>query len=386
MALSQQLQERYKKNADRALERTGITRAQESARKKFEAQHGYDPRACIENGGFTLPRHKRQLEEKYKLQEAVTETQMFALTSFLVGDSAAAAYQTVPVIYRDLADIATAKTNEVTYNVLQGGDVPHAANETEEFTEARASGYVVRARMYRYGKIVAYSNLFDEDDQTGELRRWAEYQSELMPYAEERTWVTTLFAAYQAANIRSGGVNGGIIPPMNIAGSAPTGYGGPVTAAAPIGQAPLEALYEAVPYVTDASGNLSLVKVDTILCAEGADEITAEKILQSFYNTAAPAAAGGALAGILMKNVMEGRLGVKATRFVQYARAGIAGGNPWGIGQAGRMGTFINRTPMSVVTESAMAGRSFDTDSTRIRIQRRFGATVRMPEFFLAGN
>jgi hypothetical protein len=388
MPIAQKLQERLDKNEKRFLKESGMADATERARADFEKKHGYDPRACVESYGFTLPRHKRILESQYKLSEAVVETQLFSLTSFMVNDAVNASYQAVPVIYRSIADIAQAKTSEVSYVVLQGGDVPHAANETEEFTEVRASGYLVRARIYRFGKVVAYSDVLEEDDQTGEIKRWAEYQGDLMPYAEERQWVVTLFSAYQAANVRASGINGGIIPPMNIAGQAPSGYGGPtLTASAPT-QAALEGLYEAVPYVTDASGNLSLVKVDTIVCAEGADEITFEKILQSFYNTTAPSSSGGPLAGILMKNVMEGKLGIAATRFVQYARAGLAGGgsNPWGVGQAGRIGTFINRTPLSVVTEASNAGRSFDTASTRIRLMRRFGATVRMPEFFLAGN
>ncbi len=381
--MSTTLDDLLSRNAQRQADR--MTKDQQALRETYKAKNGYDPKELIEKPGFTLQGAAKMFREQFKLSESVTESQVYSLMTFLTADQMATIYKTVPTVYQELADIFDVKSNEVNVTVLQGGDVPGPVSETEELPEARLAGMNMRMKCYTFGKIIAVSRLLEEDDQTGEISNWANSQARLMPYAEESWWVKTLFNAYQPQNIRGLGQNG-IIPPMCIAGSALAGYGGPAIAAGGITQASFEAAYEAMNYVTDVSGNLSLVDYNTIFTAAGADAINAEKILGSMYNTTAPGAAGGNLQGAFMKNVMEGKLTLKSSRFVRFARPGLDGiNNPWGIGMAGRIGSFANRTPITVETEPN-AGKSFDGRLTRMQYYRRFGAAVRYPEAFLAMN
>lgn len=356
-----------------------------SAAKKFEKKHGYDPAAQVNKPGFSLAESRKQLTEKYKLSEGITDSQVFALAGYLVMDDMTKAYQMRPTIYRSLAKIVQSKSLEASFFAVQRGDIPVPVNEYEAIPESRLAGVLTRIRNYRYARIFSYSNELGQDDQTGSIRDIATSIGEGMAYAEEQAWVVSLFQAYQPANVRSPGPTGGIIPPMNIAGSAPAGYGGPVTTASPVTQVALENLYTAADYATDLEGNFALVDPNVGVFAS-ADKIQVLKMLDSMYNPSVASTTPGAVGGIFSKNVLEGLFKPFFSPFVKRARAGIAGGNPWGIGEAGKIGAFQERTPLTVDTELAMAGRSFDENSTRVRAMRRFGTGVVLPEFFLVGN
>lgn len=382
--MSTNLETLLERNSKRQADR--MTKDQAALRESYKAKNGYDPKELSEKPGFTLQGAGRVFREQFKLSESVTESQVYSLMSYVVADQMASEYKLVPTVYQELADIFDVKSNQVNVTVLQGGDVPGPVGETEELPEVRMSGMNMRMACHTFGKIIAISNILEEDDQTGQISDWANSQARLMPYAEESWWVKTLFGAYSPANVRGTNING-IIPPMCIAGQAPAGYGGPTIAPGGITQASFEAAYEAMSYVTDVSGLLSMVDYNTIFTSAGADAINAEKILGSMYNTTAPGAAGGNFGGAFMKNVMEGKLALKSSRFVRFARPGFDNANnPWGIGQAGRIGSFANRTPLRVETEASNAGKSFDSRLTRMAYYRRFGAAVRYPEAFLAMN
>jgi hypothetical protein len=349
----------------------------------FQNEFGYDPLPVIKQPGFSIAGVGRQLREKYKLTEAITTSQLFSLTKITTIAGMTDAYKLAVTSYRNLAQVTTSKSAEETYFPLQRGDIPVPVGETEAAPESRLGGVMTRIKNYKFARVLVYSEDLAADDQTGQLATQAGQIGEAMSYAEEQWWIVTLFATYQVANLRSAG---GIVPSMNIAGSGGTTYGGPVCTAGPLTQPNLENLYGASGYVTDIEGNFALVMPDTLLVA-WADRLTAKKLLNSMYNPATPPAGNQATGGIFSENPMKGELTISASPFLMRARAGIDGANrPWALLQSGRGHVFQERTPLTVVTEAPNAGKSFDEDSVRTKVKRRFGAGTVLPEFIMVGN
>jgi hypothetical protein len=350
---------------------------------KFTEQFGYDPLPILKQPGFSIASVGKQLREKYKLTETITTSQLFALTKITTIAGMTDAYKLAATTYRNLAQVTTSKSAEETYFPLQRGDIPVPVGETEAAPESRLGGVLTRVKNYKFARVLVYSNDLADDDQTGQLTTQAGQIGEAMSYAEEQWWIVTLFATYAIANLRGAG---GIVPPMNIAGQAPANYGGPVCTVGPLTQPNLENLYGASGYITDIEGNFALVMVDTLLVA-WADRLTAKKLLNSMYNPATPPAGAQATGGIFSENPMKGELEISASPFIMRARTGLDGVNrPWALLQSGRGHIFQERTPLSVVTEAPNAGKSFDEDSTRTKVKRRFGAGTVLPEFILVGN
>ncbi len=350
--------------------------------RRFKEHYGYDMLPEIAKPGFSLREARRQLRERFKLSEAVTTSQLFALTTGLVTQDLSNAYQIVPTVYRKLAKIVPSTKAEETYFPLQRADIPVPVGETEAAPESRLGGVLTRIANHKFARVIVMSQEMEQDDQTGQIRDQANGIGEGMGYAEEQWWVSQLFAAYVAANIRS---SGGIIPPMCIAGQAPSNYGGPTCTAGAVSQANIENLFTAADYVTDLEGNFALVQINAGLFAS-ADKIAVKRIMQSVYMPSTPSASAGVVGGIFSDNVLKGEFETYFTPFIVRARAGIASGNPWGLGEAGKIGAFQDRTPLEVRMEDPNAGKSFDEDTVRIKTKRRFGAGVVLPEFFLAGN
>jgi hypothetical protein len=208
-----------------------------------------------------------------------------------------------------------------------------------------------------------------------------------MPYAEEKWWLTQLITAYVAGNIRQ---NGGIIPAACVAGQSGNdpNYGGPATTAGAVSRDGLATLYTAFDYITDIEGDLSLFEVDTGVFAS-ADKITVKTILTSDFNPNTPSASANVTPGIFARNPLEDLFVMKFTRFMKYLTGATAlsgSGQPWFLGEAGNIGAFQERTPLTVTMESPNAGRSWEANMRRSMAQRRFGAGVVIPEAAARGN
>lgn len=353
--------------------------------KRFQEAHGYDPIEQIKKPGFTLARAARQLNEKYKLTEAVTQDQMYALAIGLVRTDISSAYRTVPTVYRQLAMILPSTKAEESYFPLFEGDVPTPVQDTEALPEDRAGGIQSRIRNYKFGKIKGFSNMAADDDQTGALRRWGMGGGEKMAYAEEQWWVARFLLAYVAANIRSAG---GIIPSMCVAGQASATYGGPTCTPGAVSRDGLLNLFTAADYVTDASDNLALVEVNAGLFAN-ADKPTVNMLLNSKKNPNTTSASANVTPGTYAANPLYGLFAPFFSRFLTRfggATALSGSGNPWALGEAGKMGAFQERTALLVSVENPGSGPSWEADITRVKYLRRFGAGVNAPEFALRGN
>lgn len=354
---------------------------------KFKEAHGYDGLAELQKPGFSLTSVERQLRER-KLREDQTQSQLYSLTTGLVTLDMSKEYETVPVVYRELAKIVPSTKSEESYFPLQRTDVPVPLEENEAPPSSGLGGNLTRIRNYRFGRILEYSCTLEEDDQTGQVREAAGDLGQKMAYAEEKWWLQQLFVVYVAANIRNidGGSNNGIVPGACIAGSAPANYGGPTTTAAPVSRDGIANLFTAADFITDIEGDLGLVEVNVGLFSN-ADKITVRTILQSPFNPNTTSASANVLNGIFAENPLKDLFVAKFTRFMKYfLSSALNGGNPWFLGEAGKFGSFQDRTPLAVTMESPLAGKSWESNTRRTKAERRFGAGVTLPEFVLRGN
>jgi hypothetical protein len=227
--------------------------------QKFEDEYGYNPTDVVRMPGFSPAKAAAQLREQRKslrLTENTTLSQVWALTTHMVATMALDAYQVVPTVYKEIAQIEQSDSAEETYFPLQQTDTPQLVGENEPAPESRIAGVLTRIVNYRFARIIPISRKAIESDKTGRLKTRATGIGGRMGYAEERWWAVQLFAAYTSTYIRS---NGGVIPGMCVAGQSATepGYGGPTTFAGDVTLANLENLFEAAPYVTDLTGNAS---------------------------------------------------------------------------------------------------------------------------------
>jgi hypothetical protein len=352
---------------------------------KFKKQFGYDGLAEIKKPGFNLGVVARQLRAR-GLSEDVTTSQVYALATGLITQNLSMAYQVVPTVYRDVAKILASTKAEETYFPLQPADVPVPLEDNEAAPSSGLGGILTRIRNYRFARIFEHSATLEEDDQTGQVAEVANGAGKKMPYAEEKWWLQQLITAYVAGNIRQ---NGGIIPAACVAGQSALdpNYGGPATEAGPVSRDGLATLYTAADYITDIEGDLSLFEVDTGVFAN-ADKITVKTIITSDFNPNTPTGTANTINGVFARNPLEDLFVIKFTRFMKYFTGSTLSGSgqPFFLGEAGNIGSFQERTALTVTMESPTAGRSWEANMRRTQAQRRFGAGVTIPEATLRGN
>lgn len=362
------------------------TRGWDGWAKRFKERHGYDGAVQLGKAGFSLAAAARQLSEKYKLSEAVTQDQVMALAIGLVRTDLSSAYQAVPTLVRQLAEVLPSTKLEESYFPMFEGDVPTPVNDTEPLPEDRAGGVMSRIRNYKFGKIKSFSNLAADDDQTGALRRWGMSGGQKMGYAEDQWWLARLFLAYVAGNIRSAG---GIIPPMCVAGSAPANYGGPATTAGPVSRDAVLNLWTAADFITTADDNLALIECNAGIFSN-ADKPTVRILTETKVNPNTPSGTANVTPGVYAANPLYGLFAAFYTRFmnkvVPTASTLSASGSGWGLGEQGMMGAFQPRKSLEVSVEAPNAGTSWEASVTRVKYEARFGAGVPVPEKFLRGN
>ncbi|HEX3456641.1 MAG TPA: hypothetical protein VHR97_01685 [Candidatus Baltobacteraceae bacterium] len=355
---------------------------------KFKKKFGYDGLAELKKPGFNLGRVASQCRAR-GLSEEVTTSQVYALATGLITQNMTDIYKTVPTTYRDLAKIRSSTKAEETYFPLQGADVPVPLEDNEAAPSSGMGGVLTRIKNWRFARIFEHSATLEEDDQTGSIRDLAQMNGKKMPYAEERWWLQQLIAVYVAGNVRTAGGTG-IVPAACIAGSSGLDpkYGGPPTQAGPVDRDKLATLYTAADYITDIEGDLTLFEIDSGLFAS-ADKITVKTIMTSDFNPNTPPGTPNTVNGIFAKNPIQDLFVIKFTRFMKYftgSQTLTGAGQPWFLGEAGSMGDFQERTPLTVTMENPDSGRSWEANMRRSQAQRRFGAGVTIPEATMRGN
>jgi hypothetical protein len=352
---------------------------------KFKSTFGYSGLAELKKPGFNLMKVSAQLRKR-GLSEEVTTSQVYALATGLITQNMVDVYKMVPTTYRDLAKILPSTKAEETYFPLQPADVPVPLEDNEAAPSSGLGGILTRIKNYRFGMIFEHSATLEEDDQTGQIIDVAQGAGKKMPYAEEKWWLQQLITAYVSGNIRQ---NGGIVPAACVAGQSgqDPNYGGPATTPGPVDRDKIATLYTAASYITTIDGDLSLWEVDTGLFSN-ADKITVKTIIKSDFNPATPPNTPNTVPGVFARNPLEDLFVIKFTRFMKYfTSSSLSGsGNPWFLGEAGVMGSFQERTALTVTMESPLAGRSWEANMRRTQAQRRFGAGVTIPEPTLRGN
>jgi hypothetical protein len=356
--------------------------------RKFKENFGYDGLAVLNKPGFNLRSAARQLKER-GLREDVSTSQLYALSTGLITQNLSGAYDVVKVMYRDVCKVLTSAHSEESYFPLQRGNVPSPVEDNEALPSSSIGGILTRIKNYRFGDVIEVSANLEKDDATGQVAEMAAAIGDKMAYAEEKWWASQLISAYVAGNIRlaDGGTSAtGIIPGMNIAGSAPAGYGGPTCDAGPATRDRIANLYTAADYVTDIEGDFLPIEIDCGVFAN-ADKIAVNTILKSDFNPATPAGTANVVPGIFARNPLEDIFVAKFTRFFKYfTGSALNGGNVWFLGEAGKIGSFQDRDPLEVIMELPNSGKSFDATMKRTKAERRFGAGVTIPEFALRGN
>jgi hypothetical protein len=351
----------------------------------FKRKYKFDGLAELKKPGFSLGRFAA-LCRKNGLTEEVTTSQVYALATGLITQNMVDIYKVVPTVYRDLAQIKPSTKAEESYFPLQPASVPVMLADNEAAPSSGVGGILTRIKNYRFAMIFEHSTTLAEDDQSGQVDEVSQTVGGKMPYAEEKWWLQQLIAVYAAGNIRQ---NGGVVPAACVAGQSAldTKYGGPATAAGTVSRDGIATLFTAADYVTDIEGDLSLWEIDTGLFAN-ADKITVKTILKSDFNPNTPENTPNVVNGIFARNPLEDLFVMKFTRFMKYFTGSTLSGQgqPWFLGEAGVMGAFQERTPLTVTMESPLSGRSWEANVRRTQAQRRFGCGVPVPESTLRGN
>lgn len=344
----------------------------ERYRESFKREYGFDPNDVIQHfnaPGFSL-REVQASIKKQVLREAVSEQMFGGLIRAGVAKVGVDWYALVPTIYKDIAYINPSDKFEEWYNPVHRGDIPVALQPGEPAPEGKIAGFQVNIRNLRYARAMTIERELIDDDQTNTIIQRAQAMGEGMAYAEELASIIALFAASASA------------PASNVAGNTTA----IATSAGQLTQPNLENAWTALTYVTDLEGNFMLVRPNALV-VNTSDELTAEKLMQSMFQPAAPAGTAGSIGYFQTKNVLEGKFSIHATAFVNKARAGInATYAPWALMEKAKSLVFQPRTPLSVEQEAPNSGASLMQYQYRYVAQRRFGVNVVEPRFTFWGN
>lgn len=365
----------------------------EELRESYKRDYGYDPaevwdQADKRGARFKFSEVSRWVREGcgsgQRLSESTSEDQLGALVRFGVIRNSVEYYKLAKAVYRALAEMHTSNSMEETYDPLNRTEIPVEVGENETPPDSKLAGRAVVIRNRRFARMIGVSKQLYADDKTGQVRKRATEVGDGMVYAEDILWTTATIGAYAGtSNLIA---NGGVIPPTNVAGQAT--LDGQSTTYGPVNQQRLEDGYTAAAYISDLLGNFFVVNFDSLFIPK-VWEITALKLLQSFLNPTNPGASptAGSVTGLMAKNVMEGRLTIYASRFINRVRTGLDGSTPpWMLMERGKGFVFQRRTGMSMVMESPNVGKSLETNQYRYLTEARFGAGVVEPRFGYWGN
>jgi hypothetical protein len=340
----------------------------------------------VKKPGFSLKAATKQLREAHRLQEEITQSQVYALTTGLITLDMANKYKTIATCYRALAEILPSSKSEESYFARQRGNIPQPLADNEEAPSSGMGGVLTRIKNYRFAEWIEYSKTLEDDDQTGTIRSFATDTAGKMSYAEALWWVRQFYTVYQVANTRA---SGGIVPNECVAGQASSGYGGPTCTPGAVSRDNISNLWTAADYVTDLEGDFMLVQVTAGHFANS-DKFTVKTIMTAEFNPNTPSASADVVGGTFAPNVLKGEFEMYFDQFIKYinstALSGSGSINRWSLGEAGTFGAFQEREALSVTMESPNAGKSLGANQRRYLVQRRFGAGVPHPEFVLVGN
>ena len=281
------------------------------------------------------------------------------------------------------------------YHTSIPGEVPRGGR----FPEAAITGEDSRLRNRKFGQIVAIDRELFDDDQTGQIRQYAQRLGDGMGVTESvycssrflgnaRTYagLTVTASEYTTTDINGTTVTG----PFNAqlygaaAGNRPSAF-------AALSLGPLAAAYVATMNAVDPMQNKIIVKPNTLLVSS-MDALHADILLKP---GGYPAVLGPSVVTSSVP-VLGGTTTFTGSAANQGVSAGYPGGwnspNPfqgmgwkivierylpdwaWALGESGKGFIMQVRDPMEIAEEGKNSGSYFDFDTIRYRSRERFEA------------
>ncbi len=238
-----------------------------------------------------------------------------------------------------------------------------------------------------------------EDDMTGQIRQRAQSLGEAQRIFEEIYCTGIIFGLNQGGSAALNVANFSVPAPTwtgyNAAGTAintvynnamfNTGVGNQLATFSQLGASVLKQAMAGLMKAIDPKGIRILVRPNHLVVSVQ-DALNVDQLLGSDLNPAIQgpggtqynAQLGGAIGGIMAKNVFKGKL----TFSVAYFAPDWA----WVLGEKGKGPVFQRRSPMSVVQEIPNSGQSFELDVMRWRTRSRFIPGWIDPRFWFRGN
>lgn len=280
------------------------------------------------------------------------------------------------------------------YPPLHGSQFPSRTGRGVAYRNTRVLGLDRELINFKWMGGEEFENELFEDDQTGQISQRLQRLGEAMRQLEEAYVAGRLNGAaftvgddaYPASNYTDRNHLGTAISGPFSVNMYTTGEGNRLATFHQLDYPNFAELYENAMKARDLSGVKKMIVPD-ILVVSPFDTLHADTILQSEYFAAIPGLAGqtasnataGALRGAFSKNVVKNYVQEKSVNI--YLRRG-----EWYLGVKNKGLLFQRRTPMQLVQELPLAGRSFEEDKTRYRSRQRFEVDWIDSRFWLQGN
>lgn len=349
----------------RALQMEEASRAHTELREACQKRHGVDP-ASIDWGKAERTKgfwHKLEESTGERLREANSSSSLGQLFRYGVQQFMFDAYKDVPVIYPDVVAIRPSSNRQEWYAPLYGAETPIEVAPGTAFTDSRLQGLDTVLVNKKVGRTLEVDRELFDDDQTGQIVQRATKLGQRVRYKEEFDVMAAL---------RGGSYS------FAIGNKFTGGY-------ETLSQGALERADIQLQQIRDPLGNRMLVMPSYLLVGT-AHKFNAAKLLNSSLQPSIPGSAGetigdaasGQTGWTMTVNVLQGLYQLGVSRFLQT--------DDWFLMEPRTSLPFQERDPLEVVQENPQSGKSFENDTYRWRVRRRYQTALIESRYVFAGN
>lgn len=336
----------------------------ESLRELIKRKQKLDPATINWMEAETCPDFFHKLEESTDevLREANVSSSLGQLFRYGVQDMMFDGYKDVPVIYPDIVQIRPSSNRQEWYAPLYGSEIPQEVAPGGKFLDSRLQGLDTVLVNKKIGRIIELERDLFDDDQTGQIATRASKLGARARYKEEYD----VMAAVRAATYNT------------TIGNAPASN-------ATLSQSALETADIALMGIRDPLGNRVFV-MPTYLLVDPTNKFNASKLLNSTLQPSIPGTAGSETIGSAAsgqtgwtgtENPLKGLYALGVSRFL--------GAGDWFLMEPRTSIPFQERDPLEITQENPQAGKSFENDTYRFKVRRRYNTTVLESRYLYAG-